>query len=313
MEQNKNNFINDENKNILWPSNANNISDAANTKVSEKDNDNILAGINPDQMRQIMNESGLDIFMRDADGNNDNLFDNDNGSQEEDMTNIMDNKETDSFSPPNFSPLDEKHTSYNDKLNIEPDMSDTSEEPIITISKSKFELIIKLIENINEMSKRVSELLNGQVSVGDADEIFNLLRQESEEIDMNPALQQNGKVVEGVFNGQYMIGPDGKQYSIPSNYASKSKLVEGDILKLTISDVGKFIYKQIGPIERSRIVGNLAQYNAEFFVEREDKKWKILTASVTYFKGKIGDEAIILVPKHGDSTWAAVENIITKS
>ena len=55
-----------------------------------------------------------------------------------------------------------------------------------------------------------------------------------------------GLVIEGVFDGQHMIGPDGKKYSVPANYASKSKLVEGDILKLTIDRQGNFIYKQIG-------------------------------------------------------------------
>ena len=43
-----------------------------------------------------------------------------------------------------------------------------------------------------------------------------------------------GKVIEGIFDGQIMIGPDGKNYPVPANYASKSKLVEGDILKLYI-------------------------------------------------------------------------------
>ena len=37
-----------------------------------------------------------------------------------------------------------------------------------------------------------------------------------------------GNVVEGTFDGQIMIGIDGKQYPVPANYASKSKLVEGD-------------------------------------------------------------------------------------
>ena len=46
-----------------------------------------------------------------------------------------------------------------------------------------------------------------------------------------------GRVIEGVFDGENMIGPDGKQYSVPANYASKSKLVEGDILKMKISDL----------------------------------------------------------------------------
>ena len=38
------------------------------------------------------------------------------------------------------------------------------------------------------------------------------------------------KIVEGVFDGQNMIGPDKKTYSVPANYASKSKLIPGDIL-----------------------------------------------------------------------------------
>ena len=55
-----------------------------------------------------------------------------------------------------------------------------------------------------------------------------------------------GKVIEGVFDGQTMVGSDGKTYPVPANYASKSKLVQGDILKLTIADDGAFLYKQIG-------------------------------------------------------------------
>jgi len=50
-----------------------------------------------------------------------------------------------------------------------------------------------------------------------------------------------GKIIEGIFDGQIMIGPDGKNYPVPANYASKSKLVEGDIMKLTITEDGKFL------------------------------------------------------------------------
>ena len=121
-----------------------------------------------------------------------------------------------------------------------------------------------------------------------------------------------GLIVEGGFNGQIMIGPDGKQYSVPANYASKSKLVEGDILKLTISSDGSFIFKQISPVERTRLVGHLIKDKStnEFVVLAGDKIYKVLLASVTYFKGEEGDEAVILVSKDSDSAWAAVENII---
>ena len=48
---------------------------------------------------------------------------------------------------------------------------------------------------------------------------------------------------EGVFDGQNMVGSDSKTYPVPANYASKSKLVQGDILKLTIAEDGAFLYK----------------------------------------------------------------------
>ena len=124
--------------------------------------------------------------------------------------------------------------------------------------------------------------------------------------------EDDSLIVEGVFNGKLMIGPDGKEYSVPANYASKSKLVEGDILKLTINNNGAFIFKQIAPVERDRLIGHLVKNNesGEFVVLAGDKIYNILLASVTYFKGLEGDEVVILVPKDGNSDWAAVENII---
>ena len=117
-----------------------------------------------------------------------------------------------------------------------------------------------------------------------------------------------GKVIEGVFDGQTMIGPDGKNYPVPANYASKSKLVEGDILKLTISDDGGFVYKQIGPVARRQIIGTLLNHDGSFFVEAGGNEYKILLASVTYFKLQIGDQVTIVVPEDNiDATWAAVE------
>ncbi|MBD3311441.1 MAG: hypothetical protein GF349_03020 [Candidatus Magasanikbacteria bacterium] len=125
-------------------------------------------------------------------------------------------------------------------------------------------------------------------------------------------LESGERIVEGVFDGEKMIGPDGKEYSVPPNYASKSKLVEGDMMKLTITNNGSFIYKQIGPVERDRLVGEIvALENDEYSALCEGKTYKILTASVTFYKGKSGDEVVLLVPKDGSSNWAAVENIIS--
>lgn len=117
-----------------------------------------------------------------------------------------------------------------------------------------------------------------------------------------------GKVIEGVFDGQNMVGSDGKIYPVPANYASKSKLVQGDILKLTIAEDGTFMYKQIGPIPRKQVVGALELKDGHYFVKVGDKEYRVLLASVTYFKAKPGDQVSVNVPQEdNDAEWAALE------
>ena len=117
-----------------------------------------------------------------------------------------------------------------------------------------------------------------------------------------------GKVIEGVFDGQNMVGSDGKTYPVPANYASKSKLVQGDILKLTIAEDGTFLYKQIGPIPRKQVVGTLELQDGHYFVTVGDRQYRVLLASVTYFKAKPGDQVSVNIPQDEvDAEWAALE------
>lgn len=117
-----------------------------------------------------------------------------------------------------------------------------------------------------------------------------------------------GKVIEGVFDGQNMVGSDAKTYPVPANYASKSKLVQGDILKLTIADDGSFLYKQIGPVPRKQVVGTLRLENGHYFVDVNNKNFRVLLASVTYFKAKPGDQVSVNVPEDESAAeWAALE------
>ena len=117
-----------------------------------------------------------------------------------------------------------------------------------------------------------------------------------------------GKVVEGVFDGQIMIDQEGKNYPVPANYASKSKLVEGDIMKLTITKDGKFLYKQIGPVERKTVIGTLVRHDDKYYVEASGREYEVLYASVTYFRLKEGAQVAIIIPANNDNaSWAAVE------
>lgn len=125
--------------------------------------------------------------------------------------------------------------------------------------------------------------------------------------------EEEGEIVEGVFDGQVMMGTDGKQYPVPANYASKSKLVEGDMLKLTITPDGSFVYKQIGPVERKRLIGIVSQDDlGNYVVIADGKAYRVLLASVTYFKAEPADEVTVVVPRDSESVWGAIENLVKK-
>lgn len=174
---------------------------------------------------------------------------------------------------------------------------------------SNLALIAQMIEsaekNIQSAKMLLREMMGGPVSKAALSQLAEKAATFS--------VSEGGKIIEGMFDGQNMSGPDGKQYPVPANYASKSKLVEGDILKLTISDDGSFIYKQIGPAERKKMLGMLmVDERGDFRVLAEGKPYKVLLASLTYFKAEAGDEVTIVVPADKPSDWAAVENVIKK-
>lgn len=118
------------------------------------------------------------------------------------------------------------------------------------------------------------------------------------------------KIVEGHFDGQNMISHDGKSYPVPANYASKSKLIEGQPLKLTIGTDGSFIYKQTSPVERKKLIAKLALENGQYMAVVGDNHFRVLYASVTYLKAQPGDEVTIAIPAHGEANWAAIEAVI---
>ena len=157
--------------------------------------------------------------------------------------------------------------------------------------------------------KRLRALIQeAETNLAAATELLISLVGDDEKIAPIQRDMQLGKVIEGVFDGQNMVGSDGKTYPVPANYASKSKLVQGDILKLTIADDGSFLYKQIGPIPRKQVVGTLKLENGHYFVDVSGKQYRVLLASVTYFKAKPGDQVSVNVPEDdGQAEWAALE------
>ena len=178
-------------------------------------------------------------------------------------------------------------------------------------SQRYLELVQDVLENTQANIRRALNLLKENNI--DAESLLSSLKATKEASEGFVAMESGTeRIVEGVFNGEKMVGGDGTEYLVPANYASKSKLVEGDMLKLTITKNGSFIYKQIGPVERIQKITTLVhdENNNSWYAVDGTKRWKLLTASVTYFHGESGDEIVILVPRDGSTRWAAVENII---
>jgi hypothetical protein len=199
----------------------------------------------------------------------------------------------------------------------QPTSSQPAEEPSADLNKVR--IVTKALKNIERDIANVIRLLESGSGLPTKETVqvmtssgatSRMSREES--ASLNGANSGEGRVIEGVFDGQSMVGSDGKSYTVPANYASKSKLVEGDMLKLTITPRGSFIYKQIGPIERSRVMATLGfdPTIGEYYAADDNRRWNVLKASVTYYRGDPGDEVVLLIPKSAPSKWAAVENII---
>jgi hypothetical protein len=176
---------------------------------------------------------------------------------------------------------------------------------------SKLALLKEMLDSAESnirSAKQIMLELNGAVSSSAKNNIYGKMAEGL------PEIEEDGEdsIVEGVFNGVNMLGKDKKEYPVPANYASKSKLIPGDVLKLTIKEDGTFLYKQIGPAERQRVIGILTFEDGQYKVIANGKAYKVLLASVTYFKAEVGDKITLTIPALEDSEWGTIENVLPK-
>ncbi|ATU05288.1 hypothetical protein BKN14_02420 [Candidatus Gracilibacteria bacterium HOT-871] len=174
-------------------------------------------------------------------------------------------------------------------------------------NKKTIEAIVDFIVTAEKSIKNAKKLLKDLADSNDVDL--------KSEVDLSTKgletyTNQESKIIEGVFTGAEMLGSDGNKYPVPANYASKSKMVQGDRLKLTIDKKGKMMYKQIAPIEREIKTGLVVKEKDKYQVIADGKTYDLLTAAVTHFKANIGDKISIIVPAGKTATFAAIEAVI---
>ena len=116
----------------------------------------------------------------------------------------------------------------------------------------------------------------------------------------------------GEFNGEEFIEDvTGSVYRIPANYCSKSMLVTGDKLKLIITENG-FLFKQIAPVQRVRFIGKVKVVNDIHYVLNEitGATYRVLYASVTFFKLEAGSNVMAILPKNHEAQWCTIEEVL---
>ena len=72
------------------------------------------------------------------------------------------------------------------------------------------------------------------------------------------------------------------------------------------------MYKQIAPIERRTVIGVLIQEDGQYKVLAEGKAFRILLASITFYRAEVGDQVTILIPKSDKANWGAIEAVIPR-
>lgn len=150
-----------------------------------------------------------------------------------------------------------------------------------------------------------------QAALNQLDKVQNAI--EVLESDDRRAHYQNIPGTEGVFDGQYLIAQDGRKTEVPSNYAAKSKLVYGDILKV-FTDSGRQIFKQIDRVERKTVEGVLTKKEGKWYLLTDIGTYKISDASAEYHKAELNNRASALIPAQNPKVpFASLERVFNEN
>src|SRR3989344_8077055 len=107
---------------------------------------------------------------------------------------------------------EKKDTDTEEEENKNTEAYETASPTVSHTSNAKLSLAVRLVSEaealLSQAVKLLSEVGSG-AAVPDRHAVALTVSDDGE-----------GRVIEGVFDGQKMIGADGKPYSVPANYAS---------------------------------------------------------------------------------------------
>ncbi len=156
-------------------------------------------------------------------------------------------------------------------------------------------------KQIEDLIKRFEQI---ETSLSQAQKILRNLENDYLKVDYAKIEGVTGK-----FDGNCMLGDDGKKYEVPANYAAKSKLVYGDILKL-IEEEGKKLFKQIQRVPREKVEGILTKKEGEWYLLTDRGSYKVSDAAAVYQNAQLNCEAIAYLPEDNlDAPFATLDRV----
>lgn len=163
----------------------------------------------------------------------------------------------------------------------------------LNLSKSN---IINILEDLRIIKKRFNH-------------IENIIR-EAERAQYGPSRDLPG--ITGIYDGEFMVAPDGVKHEVPKNYAAKSLLVNGDELKMMEQD-GKFAFKIVKKVPRKKIEGLLSKKDGRYVILAENASYNLLKTAVEFRNIKQGEWVLAVIPETGTANnFAAIDKVIKK-
>jgi hypothetical protein len=101
--------------------------------------------------------------------------------------------------------------------------------------------------------------------------------------------------ITGTFDGYYLVTETGEKLEVPANYAAKSRLVFGDILKVVEED-GKQLFKQITKVPRKKLEAVANKKEGKWYALAEAGSYKISDIAADFNALQVNDKITILIP-----------------
>lgn len=162
----------------------------------------------------------------------------------------------------------------------------------------------KMQDQFNEIVKKVDQL-ESQLNV--VRRALNNFDKEHLQVDYS---QVDGVI--GEFDGMAMITKEGERYEVPANYAAKSKLVYGDVLKL-IEEDGKKLFKQIERVNRKKVEGILTKKEGEWYMLTDRGAYRVSDAAAEYQNAVLNAEVTAYLPEDNpDAPFATIDVVVVE-